>query len=84
MRHVIEATWFGPQGPRVAHRRVVTSSKRAAKFAAITGVKFTDGTFMSVRTRECKPRERIEEVGGYDALLDNAVRLGTIGTYVVK
>lgn len=38
----------------------------------ISGFRFTDGTALYIAVREAKPRERVQEIGGYDRLCDKA------------
>jgi hypothetical protein len=67
-RYVVEGLWSGYSGTgRVCHRIVTTTPKW---FSGIKEVRFTDGTRMSMSIRPCAPRERVNEIHGYDWLLD--------------
>jgi len=81
-RHVIEGVWSGYTGGqrRVCHRTVTF---RPEKFLDLSGVRFTDGTFMSVFVRQCLPRERIKEIHGYDGLLYKIAKAGLTGSVSV-
>ena len=71
-RFVIEGEWTGYTSAqrRVVHRKVYPSSyKRLREWAARThGIRYTDGTMLLLSVRDCKPRERVKEIAGYNSL----------------
>jgi hypothetical protein len=68
MRIITEAIWHGPKRDIVAHRTV---HKGKSPYRKITGVRFSDGTFMDVTHRKALPREKIETINGYSRLFDD-------------
>ena len=68
-RFIVEAVWSGYRSSqsRPCHRRVVKSWEAEA-LAKVKTVAFTDGTTMSVTVRPCAPREKVQEIHGYDSL----------------
>jgi len=83
MRTITECYWHGYRASqdRVCHRTV---HKGKSPYAAISNVRFTDGTTMSVSHREAKPRERVKELHGYDSLLRDLIREGLKGFVSVE
>lgn len=79
-RFVYEAIWSGYKAgqSKVCHRVIVTKS-RGERLAAITGVYFTDGTNMITSLRHLKPREKVQEIHGYDLVFDKALAKGLRG-----
>ena len=72
MRYVIEGEWSGYSSHQqhVVHR-TVTDRKDIADWAkAARFIAYTDGTKLYLTVRECKPREKVREIHGYDDLID--------------
>lgn len=73
-RFIIEGTWSGTTShlPRVVHRTVHPASfKRLRAWAEKAhALGFTDGTMLHLIVRDCKPRERVQELHGYDSLIN--------------
>ena len=71
MRWILEGTWSGYRSgqERVCHRRILKSKRSVEFWEPIHAVVFTDGTTMTMTIRECKPREKVTEIHGYDSLL---------------
>lgn len=80
MRYVLEGVWSGytSNQSRPVHRSVVTE-KAAKTWEKLTGVLFTDGTYLRISVRPARPRENVEIILGYSELLSEA--FGTAGTY---
>ena len=72
-RYVVECIWSGYTSyqRKVCHRSVVRYDAEA--LSRIKSVRFMDNTDMSVSVRRCSPRERVEEIHGYDELLTTAI-----------
>ena len=68
-RFVVEAEWSGYHSGQqhVCHRTVETLFR--AGYEALHSHSFGDGTFMTIRVRDAKPRERVDEKRGYSSLL---------------
>ena len=81
-RYVLEGTWSGyHSGQRhVCHRTVTT---RPERYKGIDSILFSDGTYMSVRLRQCKPREKIQEIHRYDELFRRVADQGLKGSVSV-
>lgn len=79
-RFVVECVWSGyvSSQARPCHRTVETG-RRVAALQKIDGVIFTDGTTMSVSVRPAAPREKVQEIHGYDQLLSDFARRGMTG-----
>lgn len=71
MRYVIEGEWGGyvSSQQRVVHRRVTTRKDIVEWAQKVRAIRFTDGTSLYVTVRQCKPREKVKEIRGYDTLL---------------
>ena len=73
VRFIIEGEWSGYRSDprRIVHRTVhpATSKKLRAWAEKDRSILYTDGTLLYLRVRYCKPRERIEEIHGYDSLI---------------
>lgn len=72
-RFVIEGEWSGytsSQG-HVVHRTVHEGAfkKLRAWVEKTHGIRYTDGTMLYLTTRDCKPRERVNEIRGYLSLI---------------
>ena len=72
-RFVIEGEWSGYRSSqqRVVHRTVHNGSDKSLRdWAERTyGIRYTDGTLLYLSVRDCKPRERIKQIHGYDSLI---------------
>ena len=72
-RFIIEGEWSGYQSSqqRVVHRTVHKGSwKKLREWAEKTyAIRYTDGTSLCLTVRDCKPRERVQEIHGYDSLI---------------
>lgn len=68
-RFIVEAEWSGYHSGQqhVCHRTVETLFR--AGYEALHSHTFGDGTYLSIRVRDAKPRERIERKNGYGTLL---------------
>ena len=75
-RFIIEGIWWsgytGSQG-RVVHRVVHPSSFKKLRVWAETvhSIHYTDGTALFLNVRDCKPRERVKQIHGYDSLIQD-------------
>lgn len=78
-RFVIEGEWTGYTGGqrRVVHRQVYPASrKHLREWAENAGaIRYTDGTLLLLRVRDCKPRERVEQIRTYSLLIEDCARL---------
>ena len=74
-RFVIEGEWSGYTSAqrRVVHRSVHGKAyKRLRAWADKThAIRFTDGTSLVLSVRDCKPRERVAEIGSYARLIED-------------
>jgi hypothetical protein len=72
-RFVVECIWNGYSGQArvVVHRTVETTFREA--YEALRWHQFTDGTGMSIDVRDAKPRERVDQIRGYNTLLRDLV-----------
>lgn len=74
MRFVIDGTWSGYRSSqqRVVHRTVHKAEcKRLREWAVKTSaIRYTDGTCLIISVRYCKPGERVQEIHGYDSLIE--------------
>ena len=74
-RFVIEGTWSGYRSGQdcLAHRQVYPASyKKLRAWADKTySIRFTDGTFLYLSVRDCKPREHVKERKGYTGLIND-------------
>ena len=74
-RFIIEGEWSGYRSSqqRVVHRTVHQPGfKKLLAWAEKThAIAYTDGTQLYIRVRDCKPRERIKELHGYDSLIQD-------------
>ena len=74
-RFIIEGEWSGYTSNQrhVVHRRVHSKAlKKLRAWAEKThAIYFTDGTALCLKVRGCKPRERVDEIHGYDSLIDD-------------
>ena len=70
MRFVVECVWSGYRSSQGPCHRTVIRKYLAAALKKVHTIGFTDNTTMSVEVRECKPREKVQEIHGYDSLLN--------------
>jgi len=79
VRYVIECRWSGYSNgqPRVCHRTVTTNKKFIEWAEKAYSISFTDGTYMTLDCRQAKPREKVEQMHGYDSLLEQCYRHNT-------
>ena len=70
-RYVLEGTWRGYRSSqdRVVHREVVTSKSFLEWLHKTFCIRYGDGTTLELRTREAKPRERVQAINGYGSLI---------------
>lgn len=77
-RFIIEGEWSGYRSSqRRAVHRTVHRPREAMLRAWATktrGIAYTDGTWLDLSVRDCKPRERVEEIHGYDRLIRECAR----------
>lgn len=68
-RFVVEGEWSGyySRQRRVVHRTVHTDFR--VGYENLHSHAFGDGTCLLISVRNAKPRERVEQIHGYDALL---------------
>ena len=74
-RFIIEGEWSGYRSEqrRICHRTV---TKYPEKYKELSFIRFTDNTTLDLRIRECKPREKVAEIHGYDSLIEECLRDG--------
>jgi len=84
MRFVVECVWSGYRSSqsRTCHRTVIPKYM-AEKLKKIHGIRFTDGTYMSVEVRPALHRERVSEIHGYDSLLSKMAHADKVGSVSV-
>ena len=74
-RFIIEGEWSGYHSGqrRVVHRTVHKGSyKKLRAWAQKThSVLFTDGTALRLTVRDCKPREKVQQIKGYVSLISD-------------
>ena len=74
-RFIIEGEWSGYRSSqqRVVHRTVHQPGfKKLRAWAEQThAITYTDGTQLYLRVRDCKPRERVVQIHGYDSLIQD-------------
>lgn len=70
-RFVIEGEWLGHTQNKIFHRTVhAATEKRLRAWASATScITFGDGTRLLISVRDCKPRERVQELRGYSSLI---------------
>jgi len=72
-RFIIEGEWSGYRSSqqRVVHRTVHGGGyKKLREWAEKThAISYTDGTQLYISVRDCKPREKVKEIHGYDSLI---------------
>jgi hypothetical protein len=72
-RYIIEGVWTGyvSRQQRVVHRTVHDGAeKKLRAWAENAGsISYTDGTRLILSVRDCKPRERVEQIHGYTSLI---------------
>lgn len=72
-RFIVEGEWSGyvSSQQRVVHREVI-SEWRAKRLSKLHGIRYSDGTMLTLFVRRCKPREKVAEVMGYKSLISDA------------
>ena len=76
-KFVLEGTWRGYSSTmdRVIHREIC--GERKAEWANQTfSILFTDGTTLELHARPKKPREKVQELPSYDALIHKCYMRG--------
>lgn len=72
-RYIIEGVWIGyvSRQQRVVHRTVHDGSEKKLRAWAESAhsISYTDGTRLILSVRDCKPRERVEQIRGYSSLI---------------
>ena len=72
-RFIIEGTWSGyiASQRRVVHRTVHSAIFKILRAWAENthAIHYQDGTALCISVRDCKPRERVREIHGYDSLI---------------
>jgi hypothetical protein len=78
-RFIVEGEWSGYRvhQRRVVHRTVHTRNRE--KYDKLGGLRFTDGTMLDITVRDCKPREKVQVINGYNQAIDGAIYKGLIG-----
>lgn len=79
-RFIIEGEWSGYMSGqrRIVHRTVHTRSyKKLREWAEKThAISYTDGTCLMLTVRDCKPREKVQQIHGYDSLIRDCAHCG--------
>ena len=74
-RFVIDGEWSGYNSgqTRIVHRTVHNGAfKKLRNWAEEAGcIVFSDGTVLTLQARDCKPEERVQEIHGYDKLIED-------------
>lgn len=72
-RFVIEGEWTGyvSSQRKVVHRTVHSGAfKKLRAWAEKThAIRYSDGTVLVLSVRDCKPRERVQQINGYGRLI---------------
>lgn len=78
-RFIIEGEWLGHGSKgKIFHRTVHSQAeKRLRAWASKTScITFGDGTQLLLSVRDCKPRERVQEIRGYAKLIQDCAYEG--------
>lgn len=74
-RYIIEGEWIGYRSSqdRIVHRQVYPAARKSLRaWAEKTHcIRYSDGTSLVLSVRDCKPRERVQEIRGYTKLIDD-------------
>ena len=74
-RFIIEGEWSGYRSSqqRIVHRTVhkATFTKLRAWAEKTHAIYYTDGTALYIKVRDCKPRERVQQIPGYVSLIND-------------
>lgn len=74
-RFIIEGTWTGytSSQERVVHRTVYEGGRKKLRAWAerTHAIRYTDGTSLILTVRDCLPRERVQQIHGYDELINS-------------
>ena len=75
MRYILTGEWSGYRSGqrRVCHRTIV---KDVESYKNLNSIRFSDGTSLDLTIRKCKPRERVQEIHGYDSLIMKCICAG--------
>ena len=76
-RFVIEGTWSGyiSSQCKVVHRTVISEKKvREIKEQKLTGILYSDNTWLTLQVREALPREKVQKMDSYTSLIDKCLR----------
>lgn len=80
VRFIIEGEWSGYHSgqQRVVHRTVHKPAfkKLRAWAEKVHGIRYTDGTMLYLKVRDCKPRERVQQINGYVSLIAECALYG--------
>ena len=80
-RFVIEGVWSGYRSSqrRVVHRTVHKGNRKSLRawVEKTHGIRYTDGTMLYLTVRDCKPRERVQQIRGYDSLINDCQHFDT-------
>jgi len=72
-RFILEGEWTGyvSRQAKIVHRTVHNDSERKFKAWAkkTNSIRYTDGTCLILSMRDCKPRERVAVINGYNSLI---------------
>jgi len=73
VRFIIEGEWSGYTSgqQRIVHRSVHAGSYKKLRAWAekAFAISYTDGTCLYIKVRDCKPRERVQQILGYKSLI---------------
>lgn len=79
-RFVIEGEWSGYRSSqqRVVHRQVFPGNRKMLRQWADNNhsILYTDGTRLLITVRDCKPRERVQQLLSYTKLIEDCARHG--------
>jgi hypothetical protein len=75
VRYVLEGTWSGYTSAqsRIVHRTIV---RKPDPYASLSAIRYTDGTALFLSVRPARPREKVQEIHGYDSLIAKCLRHG--------
>lgn len=72
-RFIIEGEWSGYHSGqrRVVHRTVHSRAYKSLRawVERVGCIIYTDGTSLDLTVRDCKPRERVQQINGYGRLI---------------
>lgn len=82
MRYVLEGEWTGYHSGqrRVVHRTVVSEQKaKRISEQKLFWIGYSDGTSLMLNLRPAKPRERVQQIHGYDSMIDDCLHYKVSG-----